>query len=357
MLGVALDVFVPLTMQPQLQPPGDRLPASGTRWLVLLGRLRPGMSIDRAAVETELLAGRLAADDPRPDVSLRATVLPLWRSPFAAQTFLLPIVGVMAITGLLVLVIVCTNLANLALARGIARRAEVAARLAVGAGRARIVRLLLVENVLLALPAAVIGLLLATRLFDLFGDGGSAGATVAPSDFETSIDGLVVGFALVASCAAAAAFSLFPAVRGSRVSLAGVLKGDDLTTPFARTPLRGALVVVQVAAALVLLVAAGLTVRTVEAARDADLGFHPENVISVRIDPATNGYDESRGRVFYQQLAGALEAQPDIDSASVAMFVPLRMIEGRSRRVAADGYQPRPDEDMTLAFNVVGPDY
>ena len=240
------------------------------------------MPITQAAAQTEVLATRLAADDPVGDVNDRATVVPLWRSPFGAQTFLLPVVGVLGVTGILVLVIVSTNLANLALARGLTRRAEIATRLAMGSSRSQIVRLLVLENILLAIPAAAAGLLLATRLFGLFGNAGASVATVAPSRLDTSIDGLVVGFALVTACLSAAAFSIFPALRGSRLSLAAVMKEDSVAQRTARARLRGTLLVAQVAASLLLLVAAALTVRTVQAARNADLGFDSNTVVSVR---------------------------------------------------------------------------
>ena len=356
MLSLVLDVFIPLTMQPQLQPP-SRLAASGTRWLIPLGRLTPGTSVVAAAAHTELLAAQLAADDPIGDVSQRATVVPLWRSPFGAQTYLLPIVAVLAVTGILVLVIVCTNLANLVLARGLTRRAELAMRVAMGASRTQIVRLLLLENILLAIPAAGIGLVIATRLFTLFGSGGGPAATVAPSQLDTSIDTLVIGFALVVSCASAVAFGFIPAFRGSLVSLTAVMKEEGVAHGPAKARLRGALVIAQVAASLLLLVAAGLTLRTLEAARKADLGFDSSNVVSVRIDLVTSGYDDTRGRSFYKQLLDNLSSRPGIESASVADFVPLRMVEGRSRQVTVEGYEPLADEDLRFAVNVVGPDY
>jgi macrolide transport system ATP-binding/permease protein len=356
-LALRLDVFVPLTMQPQLQRGPDRLRASDSRWLIPLGRLKPGASIATAAARTEVLAARLAADDPIGDVNERATVVPLWRSPFGGQTYLLPVVAVLSATGMLVLVLVCTNLANLALARSLTRRAELATRLALGASRSRITRLLILENVLLAIPAACAGLILSTRLFGLFGNAGAPAATAAPTEFDTSIDGLVIGFALVVSCASAVAFSLLAALRGSRVSLAAVIKEDAAAPGSAKARLRGSLVVAQVAASLLLLVAGGLALRTGEAACNADLGFDSTNVVSARIDLATSGYDDSRGRSFYERLVESLGARAGVESASVAEFVPLRMVEGRTRQVVVDGYEPRRDEDMRLAVNAVGPEY
>jgi predicted permease len=356
-LSLVLDIFIPLTMRPQLQPPFNGLSVANARWLIPIGRLTPGTSIAAAAARTELLAARLAADHPVGDVNERATVVPLWRSPFGAQTFLLPVVGVLAVTALLVLVIVCTNLANLAFAHALTRRAEIATRIAMGASRGRIVRLLLLENVLLSIPACAIGVIASTRLFSLFGNTGASAATAAPSELDTSIDGLVIGFAFAVSCATAIVFSLVPALHGSRESLAAVMREGAPAQRSAKTRLRGAFVVAQIAASLLLLVAAGLTLRTVRAARSADVGFNPNQVVSVRIDLSTSGYDDARGRTFYQQLLQNLTARPGIESASLAEFVPMRMVEGRSRQVVVDGYAPGKDEDLQLAVNAVGPEY
>jgi len=354
-LSLVLDIFIPVTMRPQLQPSFNGLTVSSARWLIPIGRLSPGTSIAQAAARTERITATLAADDPVTDVNERATVVPLWRSPFGAQTFLLPIVGVLGVTGILVLIVVCTNLANLALAHGLTRRAEMATRVAMGASGARIVRLLVLENLVLAVPACVVGLLASTRLFGLFANAGPSAATVAPSEFDTSVDGLVVGFALAVSCATAIAFSLAPALHGARLSLAAAMREGSQRSTKARV--RGALVVAQIAASLLLLVAAGLTWRTLGAARSADIGLNPNQVISVRLDLATSGYDDARGRTFYQQLVDNLRARPGIESASLAEFVPMRMIEGRSRPVVIDGYQPGTDEDGRLAVNAVGPEY
>jgi putative ABC transport system permease protein len=354
-LSLVLDIFVPLTMRPELQPPFKGLTTSTARWLIPIGRVAPGTSIAQATARTELITARLAADDPVTDVNERATVVPLWRSPFGAQTFLLPIVGVLGVTGILVLIVVCTNLANLALAHGLTRRSELATRVAMGASGGRIVRLLVLENVVLAIPACAVGILASTRLFGVFASASPSTVTIAPSQFDTSVDGLVIGFALAISCATAIVFSLVPAVHGARLSLAASMREGSQRSPKARV--RGALVVAQIAASLLLLVAAGLTWRTLGAARNADIGLNPNQVVSVHLDLSTSGYDDARGRTFYQALLDNLRARPGIESASLAEFVPMRMIEGRSRAVAVDGYQPGTDEDMRVAVNTVGPGY
>lgn len=352
MVSLVYDLFLPLTMQPRFGGE-NMLEARGTRWLIVTGRLGDGVAVEKAAAETEVIGAQLSAADPRPDLRERVATFPLWQSPFGAQTFLLPIVAALGVAGVLVLVIVCTNLATLVLARGVTRRGEIALRLALGASRTRIVRLLLLENLLLAIPAAAVGLFVATRDF---GGGSAPVATVAPTHLDVSPDGWVIGFALLVACLSAVLFGFLPALRTSRVSVASVLKEEGTGEP-ARSRLRGALVVVQVAASLVLLVGAGLTQRTVEAARNADVGFDPADTVSVSLDLQPGGYDDVRGLALYEQLLERLRAAPGVDAAAAAAFVPLRMIEASSRPVATDGYVPRADEDMSFAYNTVSPDY
>ncbi|MBI4266513.1 MAG: FtsX-like permease family protein [Acidobacteria bacterium] len=334
----------------------ERLESSNNRWLIVLGRLAPGSTLDMAAAQTRVLATQLEAAEPLPEVRQRADVIPLWQSPYGAQTFLLPVVAVLGVMGGLVLLVVCTNLANLVLARGLDRRGEVAVRVALGASRVRIVRLLLLENLMLALPAGLAGLLVAGALAAI--DTSSAQvASVAPSQLDTSIDGLVVGVALVVACASTLLFGFLPALHTSRVPLAAAMKEEGTTVGRGRMRFRGALVVVQVAVSLVLLVAAGLTMRTVRAAQNADIGFDPADTVSVSLDLQPNGYDPARGLLFYEQLLDRVRSMPAVDSAGVAAFAPLRMVEAASRAVAVEGYDAAADEDMRLPYNVVSPGY
>jgi predicted permease len=352
MVGVRDDLFLPLTTMTS----SERLEAPDNRWLVVLGRLAPGATLRSADARTEQLAIQLAAAIPVPGVNRRGDVIPLWQSPYGAQRFLLPVVTVLGVMGGLVLMIVCTNLASVVLARGLDRRGEVAVRLALGATRPRIVRLLLLESLMLAAAAAVAGLLVAALLARL-NTGDTQVASMAPSELGPAPGWLVVAFAMLAAGACALLSGFLPALRTSRVPLASVMNGSGASAGRARTAWRGLLVSAQVAGSLLLLVAAGLTLRTVRAAEGADIGFDPADTVSVAIDLQLNGYDAARGSGFQEQLLERLRARPGIDSAALAAFAPLRMVEGGSRDVTADGYQPVPGEDMRLAYNVVSPQY
>lgn len=352
MVGVRDDLFLPLaTMSTR-----ESLESVGNRWLIVLGRLAPGATPDRAAAETDALSTQLAAAQPLPEVSQRADVIPLWQSPYGAQTYVLPVVVVLGVMGTLVLLVVCTNLANLVLARGLDRRGEVAVRLALGASRMRIVRLLLLENLMLALPAAAVGLLVAGVLAAI-DTSGTQVASVAPSQVDLSIDARVVGFAMLVACVSTLLFGFLPALRTSRVPVAAVMKEEGTAVGRGRMRFRGVLVVIQVAMSLLLLVAAGLTTRTARAAQSADIGFDPANTVSVALDLHLNGYDRNTGPQFYEQLLVRVRSMPGVDSAGLAAFAPLRMMEGASDGVTVEGYAAAPDEDMRLAFNVVSPGY
>ena len=155
-VSLALDLFIPVMMQPQLRG-RDRLSARQTPMLWGLGHLKPGTSIGAAAAEADQLSARLDARQPERQVGQRATVIPMWRSPYGAQTYMLPAIALLGVMGALLLLIVCANVSNLVLVRGVSRRGEIAARVALGASRARIMRLLFVESVALSLPGAAWG--------------------------------------------------------------------------------------------------------------------------------------------------------------------------------------------------------
>jgi macrolide transport system ATP-binding/permease protein len=354
-VSLVIDVFVPVMMQPQLLPP-DRLHGRQMPMLWAVGRPRPGISLETATAQMAVLSSQLAAENPLDDFSQRAMVLPMWRSPFGAQTYMLPAIVLLSAMGGLLLLIVCANVAGLVLVRGLSRRGEIAARLALGASRGRILRLLLIENLALAVPGAVAGLLLTRLLLPLLR---SSAASSAPMQvyLDVSTDGLVVGFALLISCGSAFLFGFLPALQTSRVDLASIIKDDLSPRSAPRGRFRAALVVAQVAVSVLLLVGAGLVMRSLEAARNADAGFDSRNVASVSVDLKPNGYDEGRGRVFYQQLLDSLRVDDGISSASLAAFLPLTLVDGPSGDVRIEGYQRRRDEDLSFLFNVIAPDY
>src|SRR6185503_3061737 len=232
-----------------------------------LGRVRAGSSLGAADTEAALLSSRFDAEHPAREVEQRAAVIPMWQSPFGAQTYMLPAILVFGVMGALLLLIVCANVSNLVLVRGVSRRGEIAARLALGASRGRILRLLFVESVVLALPGAAFGMLTAQGIGSWLRDNSISSAAPLPISLNTDPDWSVMAFALVISCLSSVVFGFMPALRTSKVDLAGVMKDDLSPRGGSRGRLRSTLVVAQVAVSLLLLVGAALVVRSLDAAQ------------------------------------------------------------------------------------------
>jgi macrolide transport system ATP-binding/permease protein len=355
-VSLVMELFIPVMMEPQLAEASHHLDSRSASILVVFGRLKPGITIPEATAQIKVLAAQLEADNPRPNNTEKSEVLPLWKSPFGAQTYLMPVVLLLGAMGTLVLIIVCANVAGLVLVRGVGRHGELAVRAALGAGRRRILRLLLVENLVLALPGAVLGVVLSIVALPILW-GGLSNAAPMRVHLDTSADWMVVGFAVALSGLSALVFGFVPALRTSRIELATAMKDDATMRVGSRSRLRGALVVAQVAVSLVLLVAAGLVFRSLEAARGADVGFDARSVGSMSLDLRPSGYTSATGPVLLDRLLRELRADSAIESASVARFVPLTLVDSAPTSVTVADYRPRADEDLRFLFNVVGTDY
>ena len=353
-VSMGMDVFVPLMMQPQLQAP-SRLDARGVFGLTTMGHLKPGVTMQQATAEAAVFASQLEAEHPLPNLDRKMEVVPIWRSPFGAQTYWLPAIAVLGGMGMLILLIVCANVANLVLVRGASRRGELGVRVALGASRGRLLRLLFVENLVLALPGALAGVALASVILPLVANGAAANAPTRVT-LDTSVDGYVLAFAIALSCACAVVFGFVPALRASRVELTTALNELSPRTA-ARGRLRSMLVVSQVAASLVLLVAAGLVLRSYAAAVRADGGFEAAQVTSIAIDLQTAGYDSTRGPVLITRMLDTFDGDPAFATASLAMNVPMSLVDNASRATNIEGYSPRTDEDMLFLYNIVAPRY
>jgi predicted permease len=360
-VGFDVEVFVPIMMTPQVLRSGSVDPQSvlsdrRASLLIVMGRLRPGTARADASAQMRVLSSHMRRDSALDTVAEELEVVPIWRSPFGAQTYMLPAAMVLSAMGALLLLIVCANITALVLARGISRRGEISLRLALGASRGRVLRLLLVENVVLAVPAALVAIALVPLAIPALLSGIS---DVAPIRLylNLSVDRLVIAFSVLAACGSALVFGLVPALRSSGVDLLSVIKDDLSPRGAARGRVRMGLVVSQVAVSLLLLIGAGLVTRSLDAARQTDPGFDATNVISSSIDVSSSGYDQTRGRAFFAQLIDRLSADPATASATLARNSPLTLVDQGARRVTIDGYTPRRDEDLTFLSNIVAPDY
>jgi predicted permease len=353
-LGRALDVWTPYVLPSP--------PSRGNRGMSIVARLRPGVSLTEAQTQLAGIAARLArafpetnlgilADPkaPRPMIAIPQTRLP---PEFRQQIAMISAI-LMAAVGL-VLLIACANIAALLIARATARTREIAIRLALGAGRARVLRQLVTESVLLALAGGALGL-----LFSLW-TGDVLPGFFPPEQAEMldgALDGRGFAFAFVVSCISSVLFGLAPALQAVRRSVASTLRGDAGRVSDAQsgTRLRRAVVAFQVAAAVVLLVTAGLLVQSLANARGADLGFGTRDAVVASVDLPSADFTPERGRAYYAAAVDAVRRVPGVVSAGCAAALPL---SGRERRgFRAEGYTERPGEDRELNFNVVDTGY
>ena len=359
-----VDVFLPVMIAPLLgvtfssteTTPSGILSDRRATVLYVFGWLRPGISMEKAAAQNDAIWADLSRGRSLEGGMTRMALVPFLKYPGSAQATVFPMLVALSAMGLLVLVIACANIGGLVVVRGVSRRGEIALRLALGASRARIVRLLIVENLVLAVPGALLGVLLAAQAMPYL--LGFAVAMAAPNRlfFNMQTDVFVVGFAALVASASALIFGFAPALRSARIDLVSVMK-EDSPRGTSRSGLRSALVVAQVAVSLLLLVGAGLVTRSLDAAQTADRGYSADHVTAINMDLKANGYDETRGRVFYKQLLDAARAEPGVESASLATFLPMAFLDTRASKVAIEGYQPRPDEDLSMLNNTVAPDY
>jgi predicted permease len=321
------------------------------------GFLRPGTSRAHAAERSAAVWATLEPERPVADRGEKLRVVPFSQAPGTGQTYMLPTLMVLSAMGLLVLIIACANIAGLVLVRGVSRRGEIALRLALGATRMRIVRLLIVENLVVALPGAFLGILLAANGLPSLWAYAEALAAPQRLFLNLGIDGLVLAFAVAVAGASALIFGFVPALQSARVDLVSVINADASPRGAARGRLRASLVVAQVAVSLLLLVGAGLVTRSLDAARRAHPGFDAAQVTAIDLDLRQGGYDETRGRAFYRRLLDVVRSGGGVESAALAAYNPVTFIETRSQRVAIDGYEERRDEDLSFLQNVVGPGY
>ncbi|MGB7549306.1 MAG: ABC transporter permease [Terracidiphilus sp.] len=354
--GLRSEIWIPLGMD-KLIWGSTRIGERGVSWLNLLGRLRPGVQPSQAVSELNLLMQRIAARFP--DTHQGSNIIssdPLWRSPFGANVYLsgtLPLL--LALAGALLL-LACANVANLLLVRSVGRRRELAIRLSMGATRWRIVRQLLVENLLIALVGG--GLALVITVWT----AGTLAAFLPPTTLPLSLNGHVNSTVLLAtllvSVFTAAVSGVIPALRASGLSPVSVLKDEALSTSggLSRSRLTGALVVAQIALSLLLLTCAGLFVRSLLNEQKSNLGFDPNHVLLMSFDLDPMGYTRATGVEFDRQLLARVQQLHGVQSATLADFSPLSFTI-HSDGVQPEGYIPPPHESMEADRGLVGPGY
>jgi putative ABC transport system permease protein len=326
-----------------------------------LARLKPGVTCTRAQAEMDAICSRLAKAYPDSDASLTIQVQPLLEKVVGdVRPALLMILGAVGF----VLLIACANVANVQLARALGRTREIAIRTAMGAGRLRIVRQLLTESVVLSLGGGALGLVLAfwgiDALRTFVQDGDSAFTSKIPRGEDIGLNALVLTFSLALSLVTGIVFGLFPALHVAKGDLNKALKegGRSATHGAAGNRMRGLLVISEVAITLVLLIGAGLLVRSFMRLEAIDPGFNPRNLLSMTVSVAGNSqYVGVRREALYGEIVDQVRALPGVQSASMVNHLPLfgdtwglnLFIEGRPL--------PRPGEDVSAIYRVARPGY
>jgi predicted permease len=317
---LTVNAYAPLMMKAQLhQNQQDTFTQRGLESFRVMGRLAPGVSLTQAGAAMETLARDIARQYPDVFKELSFLVVPETkaRPSISAPTFVPRIAAILMTLVGLILLIACANVSNLMLSRAAMREKEMAIRSALGASRFRLIRLLLSESMLLGLFSGVAGVIITLWATDLLSSVRMA--TDNPVKFEARPDWRVFLFLLGAALGAGVIAGLVPAFRTSRLNLSATLKegGRDSASGGGRHRLRNALVVSQVAASLLLLVCAGLFLRSLQAAQRIDLGFRRDNVLMFSADTELQSYDQRRGQRFYRKLLDRLNELPQVRSAGL----------------------------------------
>jgi predicted permease len=367
-IGQVQSVRVPVMLKAQLTPNWDDLDNRRSRWVNVFGRLKPGVTQAQALaalqpffhglLEQEVQMPPFAGTTPYTrEQFLKGEVglLPAaqGRSPIRQQ-LAQPLTILFAIVGG-VLLIACANVASLLIARASARQKEIAVRLALGASRRRIVAQLLVESVTLAAVGGLLGLGLAaltTQFLISYLPSGS------PHMITGALDRRVLGFNFALSLATGVLFGLIPALRSTKPDLAPTLKDQvgAVVGGSGGVRLRKALVVAQVTISILLLVGAGLFIRSLRNLRLLDLGLKPNHLIAFNVDPTLTGYTSVKAKMFDRDLAERVRALPGVTNIA---FARIGLLEGNEwdSSISVEGYEPKPGENMNPFCNAVSPGY
>jgi predicted permease len=353
MLPLKFELWAPATLAPVLLGGTRDLEDRTSRAFSLIGMLRPGATREEAQAEFSTAMAQFARDYPEASAGIGGEILPFWNSPRGPQRMLISGLAVLQVVMLLLLLAVCGNTANLMLARGSTRQREMAVRVALGAGRWRIISLVLSENMLLALVGASLGAAIAVwgttalRLAPMIGS--------FPILFQTRVDTLTLAFAILLGAACGLIFSAAPAVHLARLDPQDGLRSSSNTSP--RSHARKVLMGVEVGLAVVVLIAAALFLQSFRSARQTDPRFRPEGVLLAAYDLSGRNPDDASEREFAARLLERLRSLPDVEAAAIATNVPLDLHGIPTRAFTVQGrVRTEPGQDRAIS-NTVTPGY
>ena len=355
-VGRAMEYWAPLSMVEAFYGRSGLLEDRGVRWAEAYVRLRPGVTRNQAQQEISAIAARLEAQYPATNRGRGIKVWALWETPFNHAGHLLPVFEIMVVVVMFVLLIVCANVGNLLLVRSFARRHEMTVRLALGAGRGRLLRQLVTEGLLLAGCGAAGGMLVAYWCRDAVGLLFTGDVLYLPGQ----IDGRVLGLSAATCLVVTLAVGLVPAFQTRHLAIADTLKTEASAVMGARGRawFRSSLVVLQVTLGFLLLVGATLLMRSLRKIQTTSPGFSATRVFDTSVSLATAGYDAVSAKTFQDELIQRVRALPGVEAAAYARVVPLGYGAFSSTPIAVDGYEPQPSGQSTdELYNEVGPDY
>ncbi len=367
-VGQVPDLFIPITMKAQMTPNWDGLADRGDHWVAIIGRLKPGLSTTkaeagllpmyRAILETDAIPQKFSHGGAHEKEFLnRKLVLDTGAHGRAILQHDAgqPLLVLMAMVGL-VLLIACANLAGLLIARGEGRQREIALRLALGAGRVRLVRQLMTESLLLAITGGAAGLALASWTLSVIVN--SIPENEGASGLTAQLDYRVLIFACVVSLVTGVLFGLAPAIRATGTDLQSVLKdqGVNVSGGKANVRVRKTLLVSQIALTAVLLAAAGLFAHSLLNLKTQDLGVRPDHVLEFSISPELNRYTPAQTIALADRVQKSMEPLPGVRAASESE-IPMLADSNSSSNITVQGYAAQEDEDMNVDQNWVGPNF
>lgn len=358
-VGYAFQFWVPASMEEAFEGGGYKLENRGARWIEGFAFLKPGVTIEQAQAEISTIGKRLEGAYPDTNRGRGYKLYRLWQTPFNNAGTLLSTLRISLVVACLVLLIACANVGNLLLVRSFARRHEMIVRVAVGAGRWRLLRQLLTEGLLLSVASAAGGLLLANwcrNLIKLLFPPTPAGIVInLPAAMDLRVLALSAGVCLVSTVL----FGLVPAVQAGKIDLAAGMKSESggVVGGRGKARIRSGLVLVQVSLSFILLVGAGLLLKSLRAMRDTDLGFSTKGVLTSYVDMVGAGYDGPRMRNYQDQFSDRIRRIGGVESIAWARTVPFSYRSYASAAIGVDGFVTEPGEQPTVEYNEVGPGY
>ena len=358
-IGYSFNFWVPTSMQETFDSTGYKLEDRGARWIESYAFLKPGVTRQQAQAELSAIAQRLENDFPETNRGQGFELFPLWKTPFNAVGNLSPTLAITTGVAFFVLLIACANVSNLLLARSLLRRHEMTMRLALGAGRRRLVKQLFTEGLLLSVIAAAGGIMVAywcRNALVLVSPSRTPGITI---DYPGQLDWRVLALSVAVCIGSTMLFALIPAIQASHVDLSGALKseGSGVVGGSGRSRLRSVLVFVQVALSFVLIAGTGLLLRSLVQMQNSDPGFSTRNVVVSAADLLSAGYIPDRAKIFYDQLLERIRALPGVQSAALARVRPFSYAVYSSAPLEIEGHQPPRNEQVAADYNQVGEGY